>query len=126
MLSFRKVCALTMTSALLVAACGSDDDKGSAVTTTAAPAATTTTVAAEDPTTTMAEPAFDAEGAAAEVEANVVGLFDQLAIAGDPASDSADVDAALLAAGELVEDGDSDEIKATIPTIAGLAFAAKL
>lgn len=125
MFSFRKVRALTLASVLVLAAC-SDDDDGSAATTTAAPEVTTTTAAEVDDTTTTAAPAFDSAAAAAEVEANVVDLFDQLAIAGDPDSDPADAEAALAAAGALVEDGETDEIKSTIPTIAGLAFAAQL
>ena len=115
MFSFRKALALALAATLILAACGGDDDGGEPTDPTTDP-----TDAVDD------QPDFDSEAAAAEVEANVIGLFDQLAIAGNPESDPADVEAALAAAGALVQDGDTEEVKAQIPNIAGLAFAAEL
>jgi hypothetical protein len=69
---------------------------------------------------------FDAAGAAESVSANVVDLFDQLAIAGNPDSDPRLVDPALAAASCLVEDGYTEDVQAQIPVIAGLAAAAEL
>lgn len=69
---------------------------------------------------------FDAEAAAAEVEANLIGLFDALAVAGNPESDPADVEAALVTAAGLVQGGDTPEVQEQVPIIAGLAAAAEL
>lgn len=69
---------------------------------------------------------FDEEAASAEVQENLIKLFDLLAIAGNSESDSAAVDAALEEAAGLVEGGDTDEVKAQIPGIAALAAAAEL
>jgi hypothetical protein len=128
MISFRKVQAAALASLLILAACS--NDKKAADTTvadTAAPtteAAPTTTEAAT--TTTAAGPAFDAAAAAAEVDANVVGLFDQLAIAGDTTASPVDIAAAVGAASHLIQGGDCPDIRSTVPTIAGLAAAATL
>ena len=125
MFSFRKVQAVALASVLILAACG--DDKKSSDTTAAPPtteAAPTTT--AEPTTTTEALPPFDEAAAAAEVDANVVALFDQLAIAGDATADPVDVAAAVGAASGLIQDGDCPAIRSTVPAIAGLAAAATL
>ena len=128
MISFRKVQAAALASVLILAACG--DDKDSADTTVAETAAPTTvadtTPPTDAPTTTEAGPTFDADAAAAEVATNVVGLFDQLAIAGSPDSSPEDAAAAIGAAAALVEGGDCPATLSTIPTIAGLAAAAEL
>jgi len=128
MLSFRKVQAIALASVLILAACG--DDEESADTTAPAETAAPTTEAAPPPTeaTTTTEPApvIDEAAAAAEVEANVVGLFDQLAIAGDATADPVEVAAAIGAASGLIQGGDCPAIRATVPTIAGLAAAASL
>ena len=125
MLSFRKVQAVALASVLILAAC-SDDTKSSD--TTAAPptteAAPDTTAAAT--TTTEAAPTFDAAAAAAEVDANVVGLFDQLAIAGDATAAPADIAAAVGAAAGLIQGGDCPPTLGQVPVIAGLAAAAEL
>ncbi len=129
MFSFRKVQAVALASVLILAAC-SDDEKSSD--TTAAPETTPTTVAettppeTDAPTTTEAAPDFDEAAAAEEVAANVVGLFDQLAIAGNPASTPEDIAAALGAAAGLIEGGDCPPTLGQVPAIAGLAAAAEL
>lgn len=69
---------------------------------------------------------FDEEAASAEVTENLIRLFDLLAIAGNPDTAAADVEAALTEAAGLVEGGDTAEVQAQIPNIAGLAAAAEL
>jgi hypothetical protein len=129
MFSFRKVQAAALAGVLILAAC-SDDKKSSDTT----EAATTTPATEPAPETTVAEttpptepaPVIDEEAAAAEVEANVIGLFDQLAIAGAEGADPVEAAAAIGAAAGLIQGGDCPAIRSTIPTIAGLAAAAVL
>lgn len=130
MFSFRKVQAAALAGVLILAACGDDDDKSSdttvpAETTPATEPAPDTTVAETTPPTEPA-PTIDEEAAAAEVEANVIGLFDQLAIAGNPDTAPVDAAAAVGAASALIQGGDCPAVRSTVPTIAGLAFAAVL
>ncbi|MCE9622610.1 MAG: hypothetical protein K8R99_09725 [Actinomycetia bacterium] len=128
MFSFRKVQAAALAGVLILAAC-SDDEKSSdttvAATTPATEPAPDTTVAETTPPTEPA-PVIDEAAAAAEVEANVVGLFDQLAIAGAEGADPVEAAAAIGAAAGLIQGGDCPSIRSTIPTIAGLAAAAVL
>ena len=58
--------------------------------------------------------------------ANLIELFDSLAVAGDPEGDPAEIEAALARAAELVEGGDTQEVQDQIPSIAALAAAAQL
>lgn len=130
MISFRKVQAVALASVLVLAAC-SDDDKKSSDTTVADTEAPATTVAettppTDAPTTTEAGPVIDEAAASAEIEANVVGLFDQLAIAGSADSSPEDVAAALGAAAGLIQGGDCPPTLGQVPIIAGLAAAAEL
>jgi hypothetical protein len=69
---------------------------------------------------------FDAEAASAEVQENLIALFDALAVAGNPDTAPEDVEAALATAAGLVEGGDSPEVQEQIPGIAALAAAAEL
>ncbi|CAN5407874.1 hypothetical protein BH10ACT2_BH10ACT2_24350 [soil metagenome] len=127
MISFRKVQAVALASLVILASSCGDDAK--TADTTAAPdttVAVTTPPSTEAPTTTEALPAFDEAAAAAEVDANVVGLFDQLAIAGNAATAPVDAAAAIGAASGLIEGGDCPATRSTVPTIAGLAAAATL
>jgi len=128
MISFRKVQAAALAGVLILAAC-SDDEKSSDTTVAATDAPTTvaeTTPPTDAPTTTEPAPTFDEAAATAEVDANVVGLFDQLAIAGNAASSPEDIAAAIGAASGLIQGGDCPAIRSTVPTIAGLAAAAEL
>lgn len=127
MISFRKVQAVALASLVILASSCGDDAK--TADTTAAPdttVAVTTPPSTEAPTTTEALPAFDEAAAAAEVDANVVGLFDQLAIAGNAATAPVDAAAAIGAASGLIEGGDCPAIRSSVPAIAGLAAAATL
>jgi len=127
MISFRKVQAVALASVLVLAACGDDEDKAADTTAAAETTVAETTPPETDaPTTTEAAPVIDEAAASAEIEANVVGLFDQLAIAGNAASSPEDVAAALGAAGGLVQGGDCPTTRGQVPVIAGLAAAANL
>ena len=130
MISFRKVQAAALAGVLILAACGDDDDKSAdttvpAETTPPETDAPTTTVAETTPPTDPA-PTFDEAAAAAEVSANVVGLFDNLAIAGAEGADPVEAAAANGAAAGLIQGGDCPAIRNTVPIIAGLAAAATL
>lgn len=114
---------------LAAAACGDDDKTAD----TTVPAETqppetdppeTTPPETDAPTTTV--DTFDEAAAAAEVEANVVGLFDQLAIAGDPTADPIEIAAATGNAAGLIQGGDCPPTLGQVPVIAGLAAAAEL
>jgi hypothetical protein len=117
MLSRSKAIAIVAAGALVVAACSGDDDDTSS--TTSPPE---TTAAPTTPPTT--EP--DDSAAMAEVEANVIELFDQLAIAGNPDTPPDEAEAAVEAAAGLIEGGDSAEVMEQVPNIAALAAAAEL
>jgi hypothetical protein len=119
-----KALASTLVVALILAGCGDDSDDEPAD----EPEVEEPEVEEPEPEPEPEpeEPEFDAEAASAEVVANLIDLFDQLAIAGNPESAQADIDAALARAAELVEGGDSPEVQAQIPNIAGLAYAAEL
>ncbi|HRE00573.1 MAG TPA: hypothetical protein PLV68_04690, partial [Ilumatobacteraceae bacterium] len=121
MVKWTRAVAVVAAGALALASCGSDD--GDSSPTSTAPVTTQAEV-----TTTTAAPTTTADNSAAsdEVAANVVELFDQLAIAGNPDTSPADAEAAVAAAAALIEGGDSEEVLAQVPRIAGLAAAAQL
>lgn len=69
---------------------------------------------------------FDEEAAREEVVTNLITLFEQLAVAGNPDTPEDEAAAAIDTVAGLVEGGDSDEVREQIPNIAALAFAADL